>query len=69
MSLLCLNCRGCGRHEAVREIHNIADTNHLNVLFLSETKMSATGAQDMCRRLGFPNASKLSGLIEGLVIM
>jgi hypothetical protein len=68
MSLLCLNCRGCGRHEAVREIHNIADTNHLNVLSL--------GNEDECNwssgyvpEAGFPNASKLSGLIEGLVIM
>jgi hypothetical protein len=48
MSLLCLNCRGCGRPEAVHEIHKAVDQNRPRVLFLSETRLSATRAQEIC---------------------
>jgi len=71
MNLLCLNCRGCGRSEAVREIRDIADNVKPMVLFLSETKMSAQRSQELRWRLGFPNAFGVnrSGLSGGLCLM
>jgi hypothetical protein len=70
-SLLCLNYRGCERPEAVHEICNVVDYYHPRVLFLSETRLSATHAQDMCRKLGFRNAFGVSsqGFSGGLVLM
>jgi hypothetical protein len=55
MSLLCLNCRGCGRPEEVREIRNLVDLYRPKVLFLSETRMSATRVKEPRWRLGFLN--------------
>jgi hypothetical protein len=71
MSLLCLNCQGCGRPEAVHEIHKVVDLNRPKVLFLSETRMSATRAQKMCHKLGFSNVFGVSsqGFSGGLVLM
>lgn len=71
MSTLCLNCRGCGRPEVVRDIRNIVDMHNPKVLFLSETKMSANRSQELKGRLRFPNAFGVScnGLSGGLVIM
>lgn len=72
MNTLCLNCRGCGRSEAVRDIRNIVDMHNPVVLFLSETKMSANRSQDLRWRLGFPNAFGVNcdaGLGGGLVVM
>ncbi|CAO2184128.1 unnamed protein product [Urochloa humidicola] len=68
MSLICLNCRGCGRSEAVQEIRNIVDLHNPMLLFLSETKMSAVKVQDLRWRLGFPNAFGVNseGLSGGL---
>jgi hypothetical protein len=60
MSLLCLNCRGCGRLEAVHEIRSDVDRKHPKVLLLSETRMSASRAQDFGRKLGFWNAFGVS---------
>jgi len=66
-----MNCWGCGRSEAVREIREIADKYKPMVLFLSETKMSAQRAQELRWRLGYQNAFGVSctGLSGGLVLM
>jgi hypothetical protein len=71
MSILCLNCRGCGRPEAVRDIRNIVDLHNPMVLFLSENKMSANRSQDLRWSLGFPNAFGVSsvGLSGGLLML
>jgi hypothetical protein len=71
MSILCLNCRGCGRPEAVRDIRNIVDLHNPMVLFLSETKMGANRSQDLRWSLGFPNAFGVSsvGLSGGLLML
>jgi hypothetical protein len=71
MSLLCLNCWGCGLSEAVREIRELVDFFKSMVLFLSETKMSAHRSQELRWRLGYPNAFGVScsGLCGGLVVM
>jgi hypothetical protein len=63
MNLMCLNCRGCGRPEAVRELRNLVELSGPKVLFLSETKMCANKAEtELRRRLGFANGF---GLIVG----
>jgi hypothetical protein len=56
MSLISLNCRGCGEAATVREIRCIADTFNPLLLFLSETKMRSQRAEELRWRLGFQNA-------------
>jgi hypothetical protein len=55
-----MNCRGCGRPEAIHKINSVVDRNHPKALFLSETRMSATCAKDLCQRMGFRNAFGVS---------
>lgn len=64
------NCRGCGRPEAVNEINNLVKLYHPCLVFLSETKLSATRAQDLRFRFGISNAFavKSVGLSGGLVL-
>jgi hypothetical protein len=72
MNLMCLNCRGCGRSEAVREIRNIAELYYPKLLFLSETKMGAKKAETELRmRLGYPNTFGVNcvGLGGGLALL
>jgi hypothetical protein len=72
MNLMCLNCRGCGRPEAVREFRNIAELHRPKVLFLSKTRMGARKAESELRaRLGYPNAFSLNcvGLSGGLALL
>ena len=66
MNLLSLNCRGCGRPEAVRELCLLVETCRPAVVFLMETRMSEVRARELQRRTGFPNghvvpAERLSG--------
>ena len=69
MNILSLNCRGCGWPETLDEISNLVRLYHLCLVFLTETKLSATRAQDMRFRLGFSNAFGVGsdGLSGGLV--
>jgi exonuclease III len=72
MNIMCLNCRGCGRSEAVREFRNLVGLNLPRVLFLSETKMAARKAEtELRQRLGYANAFGVSsaGLSGGMVLM
>ena len=70
MSVLSLNCRGCGRSDTVQEIHHLVEIHRLILVFLSETKMHATRAQNLNWRLGFDNSFGVSsdGLSGGLVL-
>ena len=71
MSLISLNCRGCGEATTVREIRCIADSYNPSMLFLSETKMSRQRSEDLKWRLGFQNAIGVNslGLSGGLVLL
>ena len=70
MNLLSLNCRGCGRPETVHEIRSLIKLHRPSLVFLAETKMSNTKAQDLRFRFGFSNAFgvKSDGLSGGLVL-
>jgi hypothetical protein len=52
-------------------MHNDVDCNHPKVLFLSETRLSASRAQDLCHKFGFHNSFGVSsqGFSVGLVVM
>jgi hypothetical protein len=47
------------------------DHNRPRVLFLSDTRMSAKGSQNLCRKMGFHNAFGVNsqGFSGGLVMM
>uniref|UniRef100_C6JRM0 Uncharacterized protein n=1 Tax=Sorghum bicolor TaxID=4558 RepID=C6JRM0_SORBI len=71
MNVLSLNCRGCGRPEAVQEIHQLVVEKKPAVVFLMETRMGEEKALGLARRLGFQNAIvvKSEGLSGGLMLM
>lgn len=71
MSLISLNCRGCGEAATVREIRCIEDTYNPSMLFLSETKMSRQRSEELKWRLGFQNIVGVSsvGASGGLVLL
>ncbi|KAG2539975.1 hypothetical protein PVAP13_9NG509928 [Panicum virgatum] len=71
MSLLSVNCRGCGRPEAVQEFRHLVEERRPSVLFLMETKMGEERALGLKRDLGFPNAIivKSEGLSGGLALL
>ena len=56
MNLLSVNCRGCGRPEAVQELRHLMEERRPSVLFLMETKMGEERALGLKHDLGFPNA-------------
>ena len=70
MNILCLNCRGIGQPETVREICDLIRLHRPALVFLSETKVSDKRAQELRHRLGFSNAFgvKARGLSAGLVL-
>lgn len=70
MNLLSLNCRGCGRSETVHEIHNLVEIHRPALVFLSETKLNATRAEDLKWRIGMQHAKGVScdGLSGGLAL-
>jgi hypothetical protein len=71
MNILSLNCRGCGRPEAVQEIHQLVVEKKPAVVFLMETKMGEERALGLARRLSFHNAIVVEseGLSGGLMLM
>jgi hypothetical protein len=71
MMILGLNCRGCGQPEAVHELRALAERHRPEVLFLSETKMTAERAECLKWRLGFENALGVDseGQSGGLVLL
>ncbi|KAM0833451.1 hypothetical protein ACQ4PT_064250 [Festuca glaucescens] len=71
MMILGLNCRGCGQPEAVHELRVLAERHRPEVLFLSETKMTAERAECLKWRLGFENALGVDseGQSGGLVLL
>ena len=71
MNILSLNCRGCGRPEAVQEIHQLVVEKKPAVVFLMETRMGEERALGLARNLGFQNAIvvKSEGLNSGLMLL
>ena len=52
MKLLCLNCRGLGRPEAVREVHSLCELHCPWVVFLSETRFFSDRVDGLVSTLG-----------------
>lgn len=52
MKLLCLNCRGLGRPEAVRELRRLCELHRPWVVFLSETRFFSDRVEGLVRSLG-----------------
>lgn len=70
MNILCLNCRGIGQPETVREICDLIRLHRPALVFLSKTKVSDKRVKEMRHRFGFSNAFgvKARGLSGGLVL-
>ncbi|KAB1671561.1 hypothetical protein, partial [Gossypium barbadense] len=71
MKFLCWNCRGLGNSAKIRELKQLIAVNNPDVIFLSETKMSAN---DFCRvqnnrRLQNGLAVNSEGRSGGLALM
>ena len=56
MNLLSVNCRGCGRPEAVQELRHLVEQKKAAVVFLMETRMGEERALGLRNDLGFQNA-------------
>ncbi|KAM0903186.1 hypothetical protein ACQ4PT_018814 [Festuca glaucescens] len=71
MNTLSVNCRGCGRPEAVQELRLLVEERKPMVVFLMETRMGEEKARGLQRDLGFPNAIvvKSEGLSGGLMLL
>ena len=71
MNLLSVNCRGCGKPEAVQELLHVVEEKQPAVVFLMETRMNEERARGVQRALGFPNAIvvKSEGRSGGLILM
>jgi exonuclease III len=71
MNLLSVNCRGCGRLEAVQELRHVVEERRPAVVFLMETRMGEERALGLKRDLGFSNAIviKSEGLSGGLLLL
>ena len=71
MNLLSVNCRGCGRSEAVQELRHLVAERRPAVVFLMETRMGEERALGLKLDLGFPNAIvvKAEGLSGGLMLL
>ena len=55
MKILCLNCRGLGQPEAVREVRSLCLLHRPEIVFLSETRIFYDRVDMLKRSLGFPN--------------
>lgn len=71
MNLLSVNCRGCGRSEAVQELRHVVEEKRPMVVFLMETRMGEEKALGLKRDLGYANAIvvKSEGQSGGLVML
>jgi hypothetical protein len=71
MNLLSVNCRGCGRSEAVQELHQLVEERRPEVVFSMETRMGEEKALGLKHDLGFPSAIvvKSEGLSGGLMLL
>jgi len=52
MKILCLNCRGLGQPEAVREVRSLCQLHCPAVVFLSETRFFDDRVDGLVRSLG-----------------
>ena len=70
MSFLCLNCRGLGSDAVVGELRYLLRTYRPSFLFLSETKMKDTKAQNFMWTFGYSCSFAVSsvGLSGGLAL-
>jgi hypothetical protein len=64
MKLLCLNCRGLGQPEAVREVHSLCKLHQPTVVFLSETRLFSDRVDNLQCTLNFLNGVGLAALGE-----
>lgn len=55
MKILCLNCRGVGQPEVVREIRSLCELHRPTLVFFSETRLFCNNVDMLKRSLGFPN--------------
>jgi hypothetical protein len=55
MKILCLNCRGLGRSEAVQELRSLVQLHRPWLVFLSETRFFYDRVDVLRRSLGFAN--------------
>jgi len=51
MSIICLNCRGVGDQEAVSKLRNFLRRQSLSLVFLSETKRSASKMENVKKKM------------------
>ncbi|KAK5843190.1 hypothetical protein PVK06_005634 [Gossypium arboreum] len=71
MKFMCWNCRGLGNHAKLRELKQLLDANSPDLIFLSETKMTANdfrSVQNKCR-LQDGLAVNSEGRCGGLALM
>ena len=52
MKILCLNCRGLGRPEAVQELRSLVQLHRPSLVFLSETRFFFDTVDVLVRDLG-----------------
>ena len=53
MKILCLNCRGLGQPEAVRDLRSLCELHRPVLVFLSETRFFSDRVDGLLRSLGF----------------
>jgi hypothetical protein len=70
MSCICWNCHGLGNPETVLELHNFVRLEAPTLVFISETKIEATRAQNPTSRFGFAGCVHVAsdGLSGGVVL-
>lgn len=70
MNTLAWNCRGVGNSRTVQDLCGLVKSLHPKLVFLSETRMSASRVSNLRWRLGFRNCISVSsdGMSGGLAL-
>lgn len=70
MNTLAWNCRGLGNSRTIHDLCDLVKSLHAKIVFLSDTRMSASRVSNLRWRLGFRNCLPVSssGLSGGLAL-
>ena len=65
MKIMCMNCRGLVRSEAVQEVRSLVQLHRPVLVFLSEMRLFHDRVDGLKRSLGFPNGWGVGSLGRG----
>lgn len=67
MKILCMNCQGLGRPEAVQELRSLIELHRPSLVFLSETHLFFDRVDGLKGSLGFANGLGVGSFRRGVV--